>query len=178
MNGSALNEARQLVSQLIGMIRRGDMSLSKLRKLLDISNAKLAGYEKALNFLEQRDPETWTHDQAEEVMRIASGCADELMSRWQWDHMLRHHQLQLRADYVAIFKEGQAAFTEAKQELLSEIDKKEQEQAKRRAEELRRSEVQTKRRASGQCVMCGQPLGFFQKLLGKDRHNSCSRFKE
>jgi hypothetical protein len=27
-------------------------------------------------------------------------------------------------------------------------------------------------------VMCGNPLGFLQRLLGKDRHAQCTEFKE
>jgi len=50
--------------------------------------------------------------------------------------------------------------------------------AKRREELRRQTEIRNTRRLQGQCVLCGKPLGFFQKLANKDRHPGCKTFKE
>lgn len=182
MNEGARNEARALASQLIAMIRRGDMSLSKQQELLEMANAQLARYAEALGFLNSRDPQNWTYEEAEAIMRIASGRADECVSRRQWDGMLRDHQLQLRADYVAMFEEGQRAFTEVRQELLSGMawrkKRSAEEEERDRAKQERRQEIENRRKAAGQCVKCGRGLGFFRKLTLRDRHSSCIFFKE
>jgi hypothetical protein len=44
------------------------------------------------------------------------------------------------------------------------------------AEETRKHQIQAKRKASRLCMMCGKPLGFFQKLLGKEHHKGCNTF--
>ena len=44
--------------------------------------------------------------------------------------------------------------------------------------EVKRRVVEERRRSLGQCVMCGQRLSFFHKLLKKDRHLTCHTFKE
>jgi len=49
---------------------------------------------------------------------------------------------------------------------------------KQRAEEARNREIQSKRAASRICVMCGKPLGFFQKLCGDKQHKECKEFSE
>lgn len=87
-----------MASQLIGMIKRRDMSPAKLQELPQMANAQLERYEKAKTL--------------------------QCVSHWQWDNMLRDHQLQLRTDYIAIVEEGQHAFTEVKQVLVSQIDGK------------------------------------------------------
>jgi len=63
---------------------------------------------------------------------------------------------------------------EAKPRLAEEARRKE----KRRAEEARKREIQSKRAASRVCVMCGKPLGFFQKLCGDKQHKECKAFSE
>ncbi|MHB0938112.1 MAG: hypothetical protein ACYDCO_21065 [Armatimonadota bacterium] len=50
--------------------------------------------------------------------------------------------------------------------------------AKRREELRRQTDIRNTRKASGQCVLCGKPLGLFQKLAKKDRHPGCKTFKE
>ena len=45
-----------------------------------------------------------------------------------------------------------------------------------KAEDERRSKIQAMRKSSRQCVMCGQNLGFFSKLLLEDRHEKCKTF--
>lgn len=56
--------------------------------------------------------------------------------------------------------------------------KEQDEIKKRKAEELRHLSTQEKRKSQKQCVMCGKPLGFFNKLFGNDKHSSCSLFVE
>ncbi|XES76677.1 MAG: cell envelope integrity protein TolA [Candidatus Bathyarchaeia archaeon] len=54
-----------------------------------------------------------------------------------------------------------------------------QEQAKkRRADKERQSAIQTKRKSLGQCIMCGKPLSFFEKISGKQQHSNCTIFSE
>jgi len=49
---------------------------------------------------------------------------------------------------------------------------------KKKEEEERRARVRAARLSAGQCVMCGKALGFFQRVLGNDRHSQCTEFKE
>jgi len=60
----------------------------------------------------------------------------------------------------------------------AEEQKRREEEGRRRAVEEWRTRVQSKRKSLAQCVMCGQRLNFFQRLLGRDRHNACKTFKE
>lgn len=61
----------------------------------------------------------------------------------------------------------------------AEEERQQAEAAARRRDALRRqTEIRNARKAQGQCVMCGKPLGFLQKLAGKDRHAGCKTFKE
>ncbi len=46
------------------------------------------------------------------------------------------------------------------------------------AEQQRRCRVQAMRKISRQCVMCGHPLNFINRLFAKDRHLGCRTFKE
>jgi len=60
-----------------------------------------------------------------------------------------------------------------------EEERQQQEAAARLREETKRqTEIRNARRAKGQCVICGKPLGFFQKLSKKDRHPGCKTFKD
>ena len=46
-------------------------------------------------------------------------------------------------------------------------------------EEERRLLIQQNRRLQKQCVMCGKPLGFFDKLFGNnEKHFGCKLFEE
>jgi hypothetical protein len=48
-----------------------------------------------------------------------------------------------------------------------------------RAEEAKRSyehRIQLERASAGVCVLCGKPLGFFQKLFGPKQHKECTTF--
>jgi DNA repair exonuclease SbcCD ATPase subunit len=57
------------------------------------------------------------------------------------------------------------------------VEEEKHQQAKK-VEDERRSRVQTLRKSSGQCVICGQKLGLFPKLLGSDRHSKCKVFRD
>lgn len=52
----------------------------------------------------------------------------------------------------------------------------EEKERKQIQEEARRKEKE-RRKSSGQCVMCGKRLGFFQRFRGEDRHNQCIEFR-
>ena len=45
-------------------------------------------------------------------------------------------------------------------------------------EEKRLRAIREKRRASGDCIMCGKPLGFFDKRAKREKHEKCDRFTE
>jgi len=71
----------------------------------------------------------------------------------------------------------------SEEERAQEQEKRSAEEAKRRedrrkSEEQRRAKVQEQRKSLGQCVMCGNSLGFFLRLFGKDRHGKCTEFRE
>jgi len=51
-------------------------------------------------------------------------------------------------------------------------------EAKRQADELAKRQIMLHRTSLKQCVMCGQPLGIFEKLRGRDRHHRCGSFLE
>lgn len=46
------------------------------------------------------------------------------------------------------------------------------------ADEARRKAIVQRRRELKQCVFCGQPLRFFDKLLGRESHRPCVSFRE
>jgi hypothetical protein len=46
------------------------------------------------------------------------------------------------------------------------------------AEDKRLREVRKKRREQGVCVLCGKPLGFFDKFAKREQHKGCELFKE
>lgn len=56
--------------------------------------------------------------------------------------------------------------------------KKRMEEAIKREKEEKRLKLQEVRRESGDCIMCGRKMGFFQKIRGKDRHNECESFSD
>lgn len=41
--------------------------------------------------------------------------------------------------------------------------------------EKERSQVEARRRAAGQCIVCGRPLGMMEKLTRRDTHSGCRR---
>ena len=48
----------------------------------------------------------------------------------------------------------------------------------RRTEEARKRQIQSKRESDRVCVMCGKPLGIFQRLGGAKHHKECGTFSE
>lgn len=46
------------------------------------------------------------------------------------------------------------------------------------AEEKRLREIRTRRRAQGECILCGRPLGFFDKRARRAQHKDCEHFRE
>jgi hypothetical protein len=59
-----------------------------------------------------------------------------------------------------------------------EMVREDEEWKAKRAEEERRVRVRARRRSDGQCVLCGNSLGFFQRMMEKDKHSICTEFKE
>lgn len=53
-----------------------------------------------------------------------------------------------------------------------------EEEAKQRAAEERRLAIQKRRKSQNQCVMCGRPLAFFDRLLKREKHSACASFTE
>jgi hypothetical protein len=76
------------------------------------------------------------------------------------------------------FLSGLAREEEVAKKRAEEQKRREAEEARRKAEDERRASVQATRKSSGHCIMCGQPLNFVQKLFVKDRHAGCTSFKE
>ena len=58
------------------------------------------------------------------------------------------------------------------------LTKAEEKAARLREETKRQTDTRNTRRAEGQCVLCGKPLGFLHKFAGKDRHPGCKTFKD
>jgi hypothetical protein len=60
-----------------------------------------------------------------------------------------------------------------------ETQRRAEEEARRQAEEARRrGELQAIRKSVKQCVLCGAPLGFINRLLGRDKHPMCTVWQE
>jgi hypothetical protein len=69
-----------------------------------------------------------------------------------------------------------------KREVRLEQQKQSEEEARRisaeKRAERRRIDIQSKRRALGVCIMCGQELGFWGRLFSDDRHKKCRNYQE
>lgn len=46
------------------------------------------------------------------------------------------------------------------------------------AEEKRLRAIRDERRSKSLCILCGKPLGFFDKRAKKEQHDACTRFIE
>ncbi len=77
-----------------------------------------------------------------------------------------------RQEAETIRREAEKKRREEEESLRREQEKK------RHVEEERQSAIQAKRKSSGQCIMCGKPLGFFEKISGKQQHSNCTAFSE
>jgi len=67
---------------------------------------------------------------------------------------------------------------EERQRRAEEEKRRHEEVARRRAEDEKRQAQLRERKSQKQCVMCGKPLGLFDKLLLRDRHGGCVTFQE
>jgi hypothetical protein len=45
-------------------------------------------------------------------------------------------------------------------------------------EEKRLRAIRNQRRTAGQCIMCGKPLGFWDKRAKREKHDACIVWKE
>lgn len=46
------------------------------------------------------------------------------------------------------------------------------------AEDKRLREIRKRRRTEGVCIMCGKPMGWFDKRAKREQHEDCNRFIE
>ena len=123
MNGTDRNEGAEMAAQIMEIVARGGQSQTRLQELLQMVNHQLASYEEALELLSSGDPRIWTYDQAGEVMRIASGRTDRLLSPGEWDLMLPDARAQLHSNYVTKLDDAKRAFTEVKRVVELKIEK-------------------------------------------------------
>ena len=69
---------------------------------------------------------------------------------------------------------------------MSDSNQREERQAQREADEgapwqeedRRLRAIRDERRAKFLCILCGKPLGFFDKRAKKTQHDACNRFVE
>jgi len=71
------------------------------------------------------------------------------------------------------------AETEAKQRAEVEAKRRAEAEAKRRAEQevKRRQMLESERRTAKKCILCGEGLGFINRLFGRERHPECTMWK-
>jgi hypothetical protein len=76
-------------------------------------------------------------------------------------------------------RQEEDARKEAEEKMRRAAEKRgrEQEEADKRAETQRRKPIIEERKRSKACVMCGQPLGFLDKVRSRDRHSTCLLFR-
>ena len=123
MNGTDRNEAVEMAAQIMEIVNRGGQSQTRLQELLQMVNHQLSSYEEALELLSSGDPRIWTYEQAGEVMRIASGRTDRLLSPSEWGQMLPDARAQLHSNYVTKLDDAKRAFTEVKRVVELKIEK-------------------------------------------------------
>jgi hypothetical protein len=59
-----------------------------------------------------------------------------------------------------------------------QLQREADDQAPWAAEEKRLRAIRNARMEKGQCILCGQPLGFFDKYAKRTQHKDCVHFKE
>jgi ribosomal protein S14 len=62
---------------------------------------------------------------------------------------------------------------------LAEAERKrleEERRANERNSEEKKRKIQSNRRTAKRCILCGKPLGVFQRLLGRQQHDDCTTF--
>jgi hypothetical protein len=82
--GDAVDETQQLIA----VIRNKNTSIETLNILLRSVNAQMPMSERALNLLNKSEPDTYTHDLHQEVLRIGSGGKTGSLTRKEFDSML------------------------------------------------------------------------------------------
>lgn len=60
----------------------------------------------------------------------------------------------------------------------AEIDREIEDAAEWGQEEKRLRAIREGRKSRGECIMCGKPLGFWDKRAKRNRHEKCEVFKE
>ncbi len=90
---------------------------------------------------------------------------------------IRRHREEARR---AAEEQRQRQEAEAKRRAEQDKRRAEEESLRREAEAKRRAEreqleaLQRQRKSQGQCIACGKPLGFIDRLLGRPKHSRCS----
>ena len=109
-------------------------------------------------------------------------AAEFLVSNEDVENMhapLTLHRPGVTATMVRDVKARAAEMRAEEERQQAEEERQRLETAAKRREALRRqTDIRNARKAQGQCVMCGKPLGFLQKLTNKDRHPGCKTFLE
>jgi hypothetical protein len=59
-----------------------------------------------------------------------------------------------------------------------QIDQEIEDEAPWGPEEKRLRAIRERRKANQECIMCGKPLGFFDKWAKRKTHGGCTEFKE
>ena len=60
----------------------------------------------------------------------------------------------------------------------SEIRRQDEDDAPWGEEEKRLRTIRQGRQSRGECIMCGKPLGYFDKRAKRIHHTNCENFKE
>jgi len=81
-------------------------------------------------------------------------------------------QMELPSSYTTL-EEWENAKKRARNETKAAT-----EQSAKKFEEKKQSSIQAKRKAAGQCIMCGKSLGFFDRVSGREQHRNCSTLEE
>lgn len=85
---------------------------------------------------------------------------------------------ELRKRQEEELKRNAERYKEEASLLAAEQERKAEQEARERVEEARRKSIKEARKVQGECVLCGEPLGFLQKSLRQDKHFCCTSFQD
>ena len=118
-----------------------------------------------------------------EPRRVENEMQQQRAEKTRRDKEAKEEELRKEAETKRLAEEEQKRISkeaEEKRRVTEEqrIRKETEEKEQKRIEEIRREGVKTRRKSNGQCIMCGSALGLLHKLVGKEQHSQCTRFKE